>query len=96
MIRSVADEATEDLYNGRNTKAARQRLPQHLWRRAQRLMDQLQQAHVLGDLAQPPGNRLEKLEGRDNRYSVRINDQYRVVFSWAEGAAEGVWCGDDH
>jgi proteic killer suppression protein len=88
--------ATEDIYNGRNTKIARQRLPQNLWRRAQRLMDQLQQAHALGDMAQPPGNRLEKLEGGNDRYSVRINDQYRIVWIWRDGAAEEVWCGDYH
>lgn len=45
-------------------------------------------------MAQPPGNRLEQLPG--GRYSVRINDQYRVTFRWNEDAAEEVWCGDYH
>jgi proteic killer suppression protein len=45
-------------------------------------------------MAQPPGNRFERLS--DRRYSVRVNDQYRVAFRWDEGAAEEVWCGDYH
>ncbi len=94
MIRSFADAGTEDLFDGRNSKAARHQLPQVLWPRARRLLDQLQRAHVLGDMAQPPGNRLERLS--DGRYSVRVNDQYRVTFWWKEGAAEEVWCGDYH
>ena len=94
MIRSFADAATEDLFNGRNSKAARQQLPQTLWLRARRLLDQLQQAHVVGDMGQPPGNKFEKLH--DGRYSVRVNDQYRVTFNWKDDAAEEVWCGDYH
>ena len=74
--------------------AARQQLPTTLWSRARRLLDQLQRVHVLGDMAQPPGNRLERLS--DGRHSVRINDQYRVTFRWKDGAAEEVWCGDYH
>lgn len=94
MIRTFADAGTEDLFNGRNSKAARQRLPQSLWPRARRLLDQLQRAHVVGDMVQPPGNRLERLT--DGRCSIRVNDQYRVAFHWEEGTAEEVWCGDCH
>jgi proteic killer suppression protein len=94
VIRTYADAGTEDIFDGRNTKAARQQLPQALWLRARRLLDQLQRAHVIGDMAQPPGNRLERL--MDGRYSVRINDQYRVTFRWKDGAAVEVWCGDYH
>lgn len=95
MIRSFADTGTEDLFDGHNSKTARRQLPQALWNRAQRLLDQLQQAQVIGDMAQPPGNRLERLTG-DGGYSVRVNDQYRVTFQWKDGAAEEVWCGDYH
>ena len=94
MIRTYADAGTEDIFDGRNTKSARQQLPQTLWPRARRLLDQLQRAHLVGDIAQPPGNRLERLSS--GRYSVRINDQYRVTFRWNDGAAEEVWCGDYH
>ena len=94
VIRTFADRGTEDVYDGRNSKAARKQLPQQLWPRAQRLLDQLHASNAIGDMAQPPGNRLEQLT--DGRYSVRINDQYRVAFQWVEGAAEEVWCGDYH
>ncbi len=94
MIRTFADAGTEDLFDGRNSKAARKQLPRALWPRARRLLDQLQRAPVLGDMAQPPGNRLERLS--DGRHSVRVNDQYRVAFRWEDGAAEEVWCGDYH
>lgn len=94
VIRTYADAGTEDIFDGRNTKAARRQLPQALWPRACRLLDQLQRAHVPGDMVQPPGNRLEQLA--DGRYSVRISDQYRVTFRWESGAAEEVWCGDYH
>ena len=94
MIRSFADTATEDLFNGHDSRAARQRLQKLLWRRVRRLLDQLQRAHVVGDMAQPPGNRFELLD--DGRYSVSVNDQYRITFRWKDGAAEEVWCGDYH
>ncbi|MGH9158872.1 MAG: type II toxin-antitoxin system RelE/ParE family toxin [Vicinamibacteraceae bacterium] len=94
MIRTFADAGTEDLFDGRNTKAARQQLPKPLWPRARRLLDQLQRTAAIGDMAQPPGNRLERFP--DGRYSVRINDQYRVTFQWGDGGAEEVWCGDYH
>lgn len=94
MIRTFADTGTEDVFDGRNSKAVRKQLPQSLWPRAGRLLDQLQRAHVVGDMAQPPGNRLERLS--DGRWSVRVNDQYRITFCWGEGAVEEVWCGDYH
>lgn len=94
MIRTYADAETEHIFDGRNTKGARRRLPRELWSRAHRVLDQLQRAHRVNDMAQPPGNRLEQLPG--GRYSVRINDQYRVTFRWNEDAAEEVWCGDYH
>ena len=94
VIRTYADAGTEDIFDGRNTKSARQQLPRTVWPRARRVLDQLQWAHVVGDMAQPPGNRLERL--RDGQYSVRLNDQYRVTFRWNDGGAEEVWCGDYH
>jgi len=94
VILTFADAGTEDLFNGRKSQAARKQLPVSLWSRARRLLDQFQRAHVVGDMAQPPGNRFERLS--DGRYSVRVNDQYRVTFHWADGAAKEVWCGDYH
>ena len=48
-------------------------------------------ADSLHDLAAPPGNRLEALhESREGQYSIRINDQWRICFKWANGKAEDV------
>jgi len=49
------------------------------------------------DLRVPPGNRLEKLRGdREGQYSIRINDQYRICFTWQDGNAYDVQVADDH
>ena len=80
MIQSFADETTADLFRERNTRAAR-RIPRDLWRGTQRKLKLLDAAGRLDDLAIPAGNRLERLKGdKAGRYSVRINDQYRLTF----------------
>lgn len=57
----------------------------------------LDAAAELGDLRSPPGNRLEKLRGdREGQYSIRINDQWRVCFTWREGNAYDVEIVDYH
>jgi proteic killer suppression protein len=90
-------EGTEDVFNGRNTKKARRVCPQDLWRVARRKLDQINQASELGDLRAPPGNRLEALRGnREGQHSIRINEQYRVCFTWTESGAEEVEIGDYH
>ena len=97
MIRSFRDDATEDLFNGRSTKAARKRLPQALWRQASKRLDAVDSAGVLDDLRIPPGNRLESLRGdRRGQHSIRINDQYRVCFRWTEAGPEDVEVVDYH
>ena len=64
---------------------------------AGRKLDQLNQAAALGDLRAPPSNRLEKLKGeRAGQYSIRINDQWRVCFRWADSGAEDVQIVDYH
>jgi proteic killer suppression protein len=91
MIRSFRDSATEDLFNGSDTKAARQRLPRQLWRVAVRKLDALDQAEALEDLRVPPGNRLEALKAdRQGQHSIRINDQYRICFLWTPAGPEDV------
>lgn len=96
MIKSIKDRTTQDIYDGINSKAARG-LPKELHRKAQRMLDYLNSAAKLGDLMVPPGNRLEALK-RDLKgcYSVRINDQWRIVFRWVEGNAEDVHIKDYH
>lgn len=97
MIRNFCDQATEDLFNGRNTKAARQRLPRSLWKVATRRLDALDQAEILDDLRLPPGNRLEALRGdRQGQCSIRINEQYRICFRWTESGPRDVEVVDYH
>lgn len=97
MIRSFAGVGTEDIFNRKDTKAARATCPQALWRVAQRKLDQLNAAHELRDLRAPPGNRLEALKGdRKDQHSIRINDRYRVCFRWTEDGAEAVAIVDYH
>ena len=85
MIVSFKDKATEDIFNGINSKVARKVCPQTLWRIAARKLDQLDSVQFLEELKVPPGNRLESLSGdRVDTYSIRINGQYRICFTWEE------------
>ena len=85
MIVSFNDKATEDIFNGVNSKLARKACPQTIWRNAARKLDQLDSVQSLEELKVPPGNRLESLFGdRAGSYSIRINEQYRICFSWEE------------
>lgn len=83
MIQSFIDRGSRDIYDGNNTKKARQTCPKELWRKAQKKLTFLNTANKLSDLRTPPGNRLEKLSGRKEQYSIRINDQYRICFYWS-------------
>jgi proteic killer suppression protein len=96
MIVGFGDEATEDIFHGDNTKAAR-RIPTVIWSTACRKLDILNAAHELRDLMVPPGNRLEPLRGTlAGRHSIRINDQFRIVFRWEDGNAHEVRITDYH
>jgi toxin HigB-1 len=85
VIVTFADAGTKDLFHGRDSKVARRVCPQSLWRVARRKLDQLNAVIALESLRFPPGNRLEALKGdRAGEYSVRINDQFRICFTWTE------------
>ena len=85
MIVSFKDQATEDIFNGVNSKVARKSCPQTLWRIASRKLDQIDSVQHLEELKIPPGNRLERLSGnRRAEHSIRINEQYRICFVWSE------------
>jgi toxin HigB-1 len=91
MIRSFRGGGAEDIFNGRATRAARQSVPQSLWRVAVRKLEALDSAEAVQDLRVPPGNRLEQLKGdRAGQYSIRINDQFRICFRWTEVGPEDV------
>ena len=96
MIRTLADETTRNIWNGRNTKAAR-RIPRDVWPVVRRKLDQIDAISRLDALKVPPGNRLHALAG-DLRgwHAVRVNDQYRIVFRFEGADAFDVRCTDYH
>lgn len=96
MIQSFTDDTTADLFQDRNTRAAR-RIPRELWRSVQRKLKVLDSAARVDDLRIPAGNRLEALKGdRAGRFSIRVNDQYRITFKWEGGNASEVCVEDYH
>lgn len=96
MITSFGDKATEALYHGRPSKDVR-RFPPDVKRAALRKLDMLNAAPSLGDLRSPPGNRLEALRGDlAGRHSIRVNEQWRIVFRWEGSDAHEVRLTDYH
>jgi proteic killer suppression protein len=94
MIASFGDKATERLYHEGTAKGA---LPNQITSVALRKLDMLNAATRLGDLRSPPGNRLEALRGDyAGCHSIRINDQWRIVFRWEGGDAHDVRIVDYH
>ena len=72
-------------------------MPNNILRIAQRKLSILDAAERLEDLRIPPGNRLEKLRGdRQDQYSIRVNDQWRICFRWFDGHAYDVEIVDYH
>jgi toxin HigB-1 len=97
MIVAFANQGTEDIFNGENTKVARKVCPISVWRVAFRKLDQLDSVQELDELNVPPGNRLEALAGdRKGQHSIRINDQYRICFVWTEQGPQDVEITDYH
>jgi toxin HigB-1 len=95
VIASFANACTEDIFNGKNTKAAR-RIPKELWRIAARKLATLDYATDLRDLS-TPGNNLEKLKGAlAGKYSIRVNEQFHIVFEFDRGEASNVVITDYH
>ncbi|MES0490530.1 MAG: type II toxin-antitoxin system RelE/ParE family toxin [Leptospirales bacterium] len=96
MIRSFKDTFTEDLFHGIDTAKTR-KVPRNIKSVAVRKMDQLDAAIDISDMKAPPGNRLEKLKGDFKEYySIRINDQYRIIFQWNNSQASNVSVTDYH
>ena len=96
MISSFGDTTTADIYHGSESKAAR-KIGRELWDRVQQKLDLLNACNSIEDLRIPPANRLEKLRGDlAGFYSIRVNQQYRIVFKFANGNCEEVRCTDYH
>ena len=96
VIHTFADAATADVFNGATTRAART-IDKSIWPVVRRKLDMLNAATAVQDLRVPPGNRLEALKGDHlGRFSIRVNDQYRITFRFEEGNAFEVCCEDYH
>jgi len=92
MIQSFADQNTEQLFHEEDCRRF-----SAIARVALRKLIQLNHAGKLADLAVPPGNRLEALAGtRLGRHSIRINDQWRIVFRWTPHGPADVGIVDYH
>ena len=96
MIETFGNALAEDLFDDRRTKAIRA-FPPELRRAGRRKLLYLHDASELRDLRVPPGNRLERLKGKwKGFHSIRINDQWRVIFLWEGGNALDVQVIDYH
>jgi proteic killer suppression protein len=96
MIISFGDKSTAALYHGERGKAIR-KFPPDIRRPALRKLDVLNGARDIKDLRAPPGNRLEPLHGAlAGLHSIRVNDQWRIVFRWVDGDAHDVRVVDYH
>ena len=93
MIESFASEETEIIFLGRLSR----KLPIDIQRTARRKLLYLHEVIDLKDVQKVPGNRFEKLKGdREGQYSIRINDQWRICFSWRDNKAVNVEIVDYH
>jgi proteic killer suppression protein len=93
MIVSFGDKDTEKLFITGKSK----RIPSTIINIALRKLDYLSRAKTLQDLEAPPGNRLEALKGNlKGKHSIRINDQFRIVFKFSSGEASEVEVTDYH
>ena len=92
MIRSFGDKRTEALFRDEHVRQF-----EGIVRPAKRKLEALNAASRLEDLMVPPANRLEKLRGNlKDFHSIRINDQWRVIFKWIDGEPHQVQIVDYH
>jgi toxin HigB-1 len=97
MIKTFKSAGTVDIFDGVASQAARRCCPPSIWPVARRKLDQINRVREINELSVPPGNRLERLKGdRENQYSIRINQQYRICFTWEEGHACEIEITDYH
>ena len=96
MIRNFKSKLAQDLYDNTLSRSAR-KIPVELHAKVRRLCDQLNSATRIDTLRTPPGNHLEKLKGDLTDYwSVRVNQQWRIIFKWENGDAFDVDIVDYH
>jgi toxin HigB-1 len=93
VIRSFSGGDAQKIWELRCPKG----IGQDLAKAARRKLQILDAAEVINDLRVPPGNRLEKLQPpREGQHSIRVNDQYRICFTWSNGGADDVELVDYH
>lgn len=93
MILSFGDKVTELIWNSTRVN----NLPLDIQNTGRRKLRMLNNSQTINDLKIPPSNRLEKLNGNlDGFYSIRINNQWRIIFRWIEGQSEQVTIIDYH
>ena len=93
MIRSFRDKDAERIWQRERSR----KFSSDLQRLALRKLIMVDAAESLQDMRAPPGNRLEKLLGdREGQHSIRINDQWRICFTWRNGDAHDVEVTDYH
>jgi proteic killer suppression protein len=93
VIESFGDTETERIYEGQRSR----KLPGDIQHRARRKLRMINQARSLQDLSVPPGNRLEALQGDlEGFWSIRINQQWRIIFRWDDGRKSDVSITDYH
>ena len=93
MILDFSSKDTEKIWLGERVA----KLPLEIQQIGRRKLRMLHNSQNLADLRIPPSNRLEKLSGTlKDFYSIRINDQWRIVFKWLDGNASGVKIIDYH
>ena len=91
MIVSFGSKDTEKIWNGERVK----KMPIEIQQIGRRKLRMINNSQNWTDLRMPPSNRLEKLQGSDF-YSIRINDQWRIVFRWIDNNAHDLEIIDYH
>jgi len=93
MINSFKDKEVEKIWNG----IVSTKLPFEIQQIARRKLRMINNSQNINDLRIPPGNRLEKLQGDlKNKYSIRINDKWRIVFNWDDSNSSEIEIIDYH
>ncbi len=93
MIRSFKDKETQKIFERQRSR----KLPSEIQQVALRKLRMLNQSSTLQELRIPPANRLERLSGdREDQYSIRINNQWRICFEWQNDDAFNVEIVDYH
>ena len=93
MILTFGSRDTEKIWNGERIK----RIPTEIQQIGRRKLRMLNNSQNIADLRIPPSNRLEKLSGKlKDFYSIRINDQWRIIFKWESNHASEVEIVDYH